>query len=206
MTRTTVCGLLAILGAWAPDASAAEINYRFDLRFPSIEEINDGVPSDSAVLMLFVTTDRDIISVNNLKVDIFDGELFQVPPPFGSDTSPPNPVFLSIRPALAADSWVTTPGSGTFLLGPPLPGDGTTTFGDLTNDGPVTDFQFAQFTLPALSFAEISGRISVSQDAEVINKTFFFYYTLDPEPSSAVLAALGVVGAAWTGRRRLRAV
>jgi hypothetical protein len=86
------------------------------------------------------------------------------------------------------DTWIDTPGVGA-RLGPDLPGDGTTTIGDTTNDGPVSDFVFAQLTVPHGHQFRFEGRISIAgqQPGTVFDQPFSF--TTIPEPASGWLAA-----------------
>ena len=75
------------------------------------------------------------------------GARLQRQQPAGSDVEPPHPAFLTVFPNLDLDSWITTPGP-TTLAGPSLPGDGTSIWSDTTDDGPQTNFKFADLTLP----------------------------------------------------------
>ena len=116
------------------------------------------------------------------------GDLFNVDPPFGSNTTPPDPLFLELNPALEADSWVTTPGM-TNLLGADLPGDGGTTFGDLSNDGPQEMFHFMRLGVPTGTFAWVSGVVTIAGDSGP--ESFDFRYAqCIPEPSSIVLLSI----------------
>jgi hypothetical protein len=99
---------------------------------------------------------------------------------------------------LEADSWVTTPGA-TSLLGQELPVDGlNTTFGDLTDNGAQTNFQFAQITFAPGSTWKVKGRVSVAGATGPEN--FSFEYNI-PEPASVALAGLGLIGVIAARRR-----
>jgi hypothetical protein len=166
---------------------------------------NGGLTLQSRIYMIFVTTDADILSVNQVHVSVTGGGLFQVPAPFGSNIERPAPEFIAINPALAADSWVTTPGA-TSRLGADLPGDGTGSWGDLSNDGPQTNFQVAQFTLPAFpATGTFSLRVSVAgatgpeafwlSPRPLADPPLFppLPFPTLPEPGSASLLALGLL-------------
>lgn len=143
-------------------AQAATVEFSVSTSPVSAEAEAAGAPAGGTIFDYFVTTDADILSVDQVLVDVSGGSFFQVPPPFGSDTVPPDPAFLALNRALEADSWITTPGS-TNLLGPGLDmTDGTSTFGDLSNDGLQTDFHFARFGMPPDTTGTFSARVTVA--------------------------------------------
>jgi hypothetical protein len=210
---------LLLVGSSAPSSHAATLSITVKGFHPNQAMVNassGGLTLQSQILMYFVTTDADILSVNQVLVTLTGGSLYQVPAPFGSNTEPPDPLFVSlVNPSLAADSWISTPGA-TSRLGGDLPGDGTGSWGDLTNDGPQTNFKFAQLTIPAFSSgarATFTCRISLAgaNGPEVFSFVPFPedfprppFPTL-PEPGSASLFALSVIGLASFRRRRPRA-
>jgi hypothetical protein len=151
--------------------------------------------------MYTVTTDADILSVNQVVANLTGGSLFQVAPPFGSDNEPPDPAFLALNPALEADSWISTPGATSKLGGGTgFPGDGTGTWGDLTNDGAQTNFKFATLSLSSQFQGTFIGRISVAgaEGPEV----FSFELPINvPEPGTAGLAGLGLLALGVIRRR-----
>lgn len=193
--------LASLMALTASAASAATLNWYVTSDSPGAAEIAAGVPADAVAYRFYLTSDVDVISVNNIKISVAKGgELFQVPPPFGSNTAPPSPEFLALNPALAFDSWVTTPGS-TSLLGPDLPGDGTSTWGDLTDDGPQTGFHFATLTVGRRFFPQLTGRIALNDGGTPQNFDLGFMFGV-PEPATFVLAGIGVVGVLAVRRRR----
>ena len=143
-------------------SQAATVEFSVSTSPVSAEAEAAGAPAGGTIFDYFVTTDADILSVDQVLVDVSGGSFFQVPPPFGSDTVAPDAAFLNLNRALEADSWITTPGS-TNLLGPGLDmTDGTSTFGDLSNDGPQTDFHFARFGMPPDATGTFSARVTVA--------------------------------------------
>ncbi len=185
------------------EARAGKITVTGELRRVTAAEAADGAPAGGVVAQLFVTTDGDILSVNN--VQIFHrrgGALFNVPPPFGSNIEPPPSDFVALRPSLTADSWITTPGP-TQLLGTDLPGDGASIWGDLTDSGPQTHFQFAQFTQPNHTFGSANFRISIADPTNTETGIYTESYRVNfPEPGSGTLAAVGLVALTEIWRRR----
>jgi hypothetical protein len=164
-------------------------------------------PLNGDVWQFTVTTDGDILSVNNIQITHQGGvALYQHPAGDVQDANGPRDIFLPAFPSLSADSWIDTPGAGN-RLGPPLPGDGTTTVGDTTDDGPVTDYVFAQLTFPKDTLFTISGRISIAgQHPGAVFDQPFHFTAFFPEPTSVWLAvcALPVLADQRRVRRRDR--
>lgn len=176
----------------------ATVEFSFELSNPTPEAVAAGVPDGANILDFFVTTDADILSIG--EVQICADEIFNVDPPFGSDSAPPDPLFIDFNRALEADSWITTPGN-TSLLGPGLEEtDGTTTFGDLTNDGPQNRFNFARLTVTTLFQFGFTGQVTVAGSAGPESFRFRFptlgnvHPDCVPEPHSLALIVLSVVG------------
>lgn len=149
----------ALIALLTSTSQAATVEFWSSLSSPSPEAVAAGAPVGGEIFDVFVTTDADILSINQV---LIDKDLFNVDSPFGSNTAPAPPEFVALNRALEADSWITTPGA-TALLGPDLDAtDGTSAFGDLSNDGPQTDFHFARLTAINESSLSFSGRVSVA--------------------------------------------
>jgi hypothetical protein len=165
-------------------------------------------PADGKVNMFFVTTDTDILSVGNVKITLPNGvTLYNNTFGDGGNAEPGNSALIPTFPSLGVDSWVTTPGT-TSRLGADLPGDGTTTFGDLTNDGPQSNFKFAQLTMGALpqgqkgTFTGVVSIASTVTPGSSVDVPFNFTIGV-PEPATLGLAGMSIVGLLAASRRRM---
>ncbi len=204
---TMLCGPLAyaLLGA-APDARASATS-ELKLYRPSPALVALGVPEDYLIGRFYVTTEFDIAYIGSVRVSSTE-PLFQVPLPFGSIAEPPPPEFLPFDRRLNVDSWITTPGP-TRLLGTDLPGDGTGTWADFTDDGPQNRFWFAQITGPE-AYTTFEGALGLRNGEHLLRIPFHFSFPLSPpeggypvipEPSARLLLAIGVFMAVGRGRR-----
>jgi hypothetical protein len=205
MNSRTICLLIAtVILAGQASVFADLIDIAQVGRKVNAAEAAGGAPLNGDVYQFMVTTDADILSVNQVRIyDFLTGQpltlyhhpLVGVQFPVGSE-----PIF----PGLSADSFIVTPGP-TLLLGADLPGDGQTTFGDLTNDGPVDHYIFAQLTVPVGTQLGFSGGISIASvdnPGEVFRKAFQFVPV--PEPSSLLVAAAAIAGGTALSRRARR--
>ena len=155
-------------------AQAASVTYSESNAPVSAAAEAAGAPAGGTVYDFLATTDADILSVGEVLVTFTSGSMFNVDPPFGSNTAPPDPAFISLNAALEADSWITTPGS-TSLLGPDLTAtDGTSTFGDLSDEGAQTDFTFARLGVTPGAEGTFSGRVTVAGSSGPENFPFSF--------------------------------
>jgi hypothetical protein len=189
----------AAVALFAANVQAATVSTSKTLGTTSPEAVAAGAPAQADVYKFFTTTSADILSIDNIKVTLGSGSLFQVAPPFGSDTAAPDPAFVGLNRALEADTWITTPGA-TSLLGTGLPGDGTGSWGDLVDNGAQNNFQFATLTVPKGTVGSFAGRINVAGSAGPEN--FAFNFTLGvPEPASMALAGMGLIGLMSIRRR-----
>jgi hypothetical protein len=191
-----------MLTAGRANADFVEITYRLvDPPRTALEALVAPVPAPSLTYQFLATTDGDILSIDNI-------EITTAPPtalyqhPFGdpSNANPPTLGLDAVFPSIVSDSWFDTPGASS-RLGPDLPGDGTTTFGDLSNDGPQADFIFAQLTFPLPVSWSVSGRVSIAGGGgtTVYNQPFNFVFV--PEPASASVAAIGLSAYCMRSRR-----
>jgi hypothetical protein len=159
-------------------------------------------PANGEVYQFFVTTDSDLLVVYNVLVSgpaasqLFQNDLPTVPNDF------PPPIDLA-GPSKSADSFIDTPGT-TARLGPDLPGDGVTGFGDFDNNGPQTNFQFAQLTVPAGvggSFQFTVSILDTTRQGDFYAQSFQFPLVPIPEPASATLLIVGLVAVTRSRRR-----
>jgi hypothetical protein len=220
MDRTKTFLLVLVATFYSTTANADLIQFtQVRHRLPNPAEISGGVPAGSHILGFLVTTDGDILSVNNIKITLSNASLYNHQLGDPASANSPDPQLIGFFPAVAADTFIDTPGIG-VRLGPDLPGDGTTTFGDLTNDGPQTNFKFAQLTfIPTTSPEDISftfeGRVSIAGGGgtAVYSQPFNFITTLEgltatypftsPEPTTAALGAASLLSVV-VARRRAR--
>jgi hypothetical protein len=161
-------------------------------------------PAGGHVYQFQVTTDADILSISNVQITLTQGgPLYNNSFGDAANAKPGNPALIGAFPPLAADSWITTPGATTARLGPDLPGDGTTTFGDLTNDGPQNNFVFAQLTVPAGTRGTFTGQVSIAGGGgtTVFSQPFSFPIGV-PEPTTLGLAGLSLLGLVAASRRK----
>lgn len=193
MKKTLLVAVVALFGV-ALEASAAVITYSTSSRPTTAAEIGGGAP-EGTVHSYFVTTDADILSVGSFKMDV-SNPVYQNS--FGTNNDKPNAALIPVFPALAADTYVDTPGN-TSILGTDLPGDGgpNTGFGDLSDNGAQTNFQFAQMTVPTGTTGRFFGNVTIAG-----NFTQPFDFPLIPEPTSIVMAGFGLVGMIAAARRR----
>lgn len=139
-----------------PTVRAQSVLFDLQSRPVSPAEIAAGVPAGT-VIDLFATTQEDMLAlgVRELSGDFFHHEL-------AWDSNVASSALMDLHPTLTADSWFTTPGE-TLVLGGGFgvkPNE-ETLWGDLSRDGPVTDFQFGRLTVPYGSTASINGQFDI---------------------------------------------
>jgi hypothetical protein len=164
-------------------------------------EAGGGAPAGGTVFEFFVTTDLDILSVD--QVNVTPGDLLFQETVVGSNVNPPNPALVPVFPALAADSYITTPGTTNTTGGanPFLVPDSS--WFDTDSNGAQNNFKFAQLTFPAANAGSWSftGRVNLA-GTTVENFPFSFSSGATiPEPSTMVMGGLSLIGLAF--RRRM---
>jgi hypothetical protein len=182
--------LVVALVCWTPAAAAtASFSASASRNVPR----DPGIPAAQYldVYSFFVTTDADIYCVERVGITS-SRPLFQVAPPWGSNTQPAPPELMALNPSLRFDSWITTPGE-THQLGPDMPGDGSLSqWEDFSRDGPQSNFQFAQLAFPTGTKGRFTGEVSLFGDTGA--ESFPFVFEIVPEPSAGGLAAIAVLG------------
>lgn len=214
MSRTVLLSacLVAASFSYLAPAHANSITVNSTVRRVSAQESSDvasPAPVNGWIIQLLITTDSDILAFENVSVVTNPPGLPLYQNPFGdaANANRPQPALIPTFPALAADSYFDTPGNGS-RLGADLPGDGATTFGDLENNGPQTDFVFAQLTLPStpsLFGTRVSFRASINSTTNPgvpYSKDFSMVFV--PEPTTSALGILGLLSLTAVRRREPR--
>jgi hypothetical protein len=199
---TYVASAAAIfLGACTCHADA--ISFSMSSRVVTLEEGGPGgAPAGGRVISFFVTTDGDVLSVGNVLISGFSENSGPKAPyqhVAGANAAPPNPVIVSALPALGAVSYIDTPGN-TTILGTDMPGDGSpnSAWGDLSDDGPQTNFKFAQLTFAKGEGWRFRGNVTIAGATGPFSAPFDFPF---PEPASSMLAVIGTLGLAAVRRQ-----
>ena len=191
--------LLAVTAAIAIARTASAATVTFHVGFPDSNNPNDSIgrlPVDQLPLpdpatsgkrihTFSVTTDADILRVGDIFLEGVTG-IYQHP--LGSQSEPPLPAFVAVFPSLGDDTWINTLGVTAIA------GNSTDPFGtpnnswfDTSNDGPVTQFQFAQITADVGPRGVFRGVISVAGANGTRSVPFSFGINPVPEPGSACL-------------------
>ncbi len=152
-------------------ALADSIDFRSAVRRVTALEASDGAPAGGVVYEHYVTTDADIVSIGLVETNIISGQLYDHP--LSSAGESPRTSLQESFPGLSADSFITTPGpTQVSNIGSPM--DGDTTFRDTEDNGPQTDFRFAQLTFPNGGGVSFSGQVSIEGSAGVFAQPFSF--------------------------------
>lgn len=173
---------LSLLGITQP-ASAAEMTLIRNSRLVTAAEIDGGAPQGGMVHDFYATSDADLLTL----ATHFDQWTYQHP--YGSDNDAPPSELITHFPALAADSFLRMP-SSTMMLGGGFNGaDSEKVWGDLSNDGPQSDFLFGRMT--TTEPGAFAGYFAVRGQETYIKMPFSF--TL-PGPSGAFTETLSISG------------
>jgi hypothetical protein len=164
-----------------------------------------GAPANGQVFRFVASTDADVIGIYDVRITGLLGTplttLYQHSFGDPGNANPPLPPLVAVFPALGADTWIDTPGV-TSRLGADLPGDGASVFFDLENNGPQTNFEFAQLTIPPGEGFTFSGRVEIASTLTP-GGTYslpFSFSNIIPEPATGRLAAAALAGAVLIGR------
>jgi hypothetical protein len=179
MTRLEPFALIAIFTAGiAATATAASVSLYRSVREVTAEEIAAGAPLGGFVNDFYIDADSDLLSFSNIQVD---APLYQNS--FGRDDAQPDASLSGLSSAVTADSYITTPGP-TLTLGGGFTGTGDRLWGDLTNDGPQSNFHFARLTTSQPG--AFSGRVALRGYSEPVYVPFSF--DLPASPAGMALA------------------
>lgn len=188
---------LAVVALVAQVATAGTATFSTSSRPVTAAEAGGGAPAGGTVFEFFVTTDLDILSIDQVNV-VPAASLFQEGV-VGSNVEAPNPALIAVFPALAADSFLTTPGTTNTTGGanPFLVPDSS--WFDTDNNGAVTNFKMGQLTFGpnAAGAWTFAGRVNL---AGTTVENFPFEFSAIPEPSTLAMASLSLIGLAF--RRR----
>jgi hypothetical protein len=185
----------ALLTTLAGSVPAASVSLWQSTRYATPDETQAGVPADGIITDFFVTSDTDLLSVSRVEVT---APLYQHA--LGSDSAAPHAALAAIDAAITADSFITLP-SSTVTLGGGFGVGGDRMWGDLSNDGPAANFNFARLT--SSTGGAFTGRVAVRgyERAEYVPFEFqlpspgddlalfnarpalTFNYSLDPPPA-----------------------
>ena len=189
----TGAAIALVASLFAVDAYAATVSTRWQIRNTSEAEVGGGDPAGT-VTEYFLDSDADILRIGDVNIDVplFNDAL-------GSNTAPPNPAFVAVFPALGADSFITTPGGTAVAGNDGAPFDTNSSFFDSSNDGPQSNFKFAQLTTSAAGTFNFVVSVAGDTGPEV------FQFALPvgiPEPPSVALLGFGLIGLAASRRRK----
>ncbi len=172
---------------------AGSVTFSSSIRPVTAAEAGDGAPDGGTVYEFFVTTDLDILSIDRVFVTPAANLYNNVT--FGSDVAPPNAALIPVFPSLAADSFITTPGTTSSTGGATPFLVPNSAWLDTDSNGAQNNFKFAQLTFGPADAASwtFEGRVNLAGTAV---ENFPFAFSAIPEPSSLVLLGSCLVGLA----------
>ncbi len=167
-------------------AQSAFFNYHF--RSPTAAEVaNDGTLAGRRIYNYFITTTSDILQFDSVRISGFGLLIPIYQNAFGADSEAPNPGFVTVFPALGADSYITTPGA-TSIAGAGF-GSPASAWFDTSNDGPVSNFLFAQLTTAGNALGRFNGKVQLQNANGPVIVPFRLLIGNIPEPSGLVLSS-----------------
>lgn len=167
-------------------------------REPTAAELGgDATLAGKKIYEFRVTTDSDILSVDEVVIDLNGATLYQNA--FGSDSEPPLPALVAAFPALSADTWITTPAPDTAIAGGGFANPGSSWF-DSTDNGAQANFLFARLTTAGMG--TFSGRVNTLGPNGSVDNFGFSMIIGIPEPATIAMAGMGLIGIVACSRRR----
>jgi hypothetical protein len=152
-------GIGIVLNA-AQRAEAATLELIRNSRPVTSEEVVGGAPVGGTVHDFFVTSDADLLVLG----PAFDFSIYKHP--LNSNHEAPEPELVAMYPAVGASSFLRLPGDTVVLGGGfTMPGSG---WGDFSNDGPQSQFQFGRLTTTQAGTFSGSFYVRGAQDPIVI--------------------------------------
>lgn len=143
---------LALVAGSSPARAQSSPYFTFSQtsRLVTAEEIADGAPAGMIVYEFFVTSTTDITRISGrVDVPVYQHNL-------GSEVEPPDPSLVLSMPALGVDTFVTTPGVTRIESGSGLQSGAS--WIDDSDDGPQTNFRFAQITTAGIGTFNVGFR------------------------------------------------
>jgi hypothetical protein len=140
MTRSAAALLIGIgVGTLAvQSANAASLELVRNSRPVTSGESAGGAPAGGTVHDFFVTSDADLLVLG----PVLNFAVYKHP--YNSNHEAPDPELVAMYPAVGASSYLRLPGDTVVLGGGfTVPGSG---WGDFSNDGPQSQFQFGRLT------------------------------------------------------------
>jgi hypothetical protein len=137
-------------------------------------EAADGAPTSGMVHDFFVTSDADLLTIApEISASVYKHR-------YGSNQEAPDSQLMALFPAMGASSFLRLPGD-TIVLGGGFSVAGSA-WGDLTNDGPQSQFHFGRLT--TTQSGTFAGSIAVRGEAVPISLPFEFSLPVGTESPS----------------------
>jgi hypothetical protein len=177
-----IVGLTVV--AMTQSGISAEMTLNRYSRPVTAAEAAGGAPAGGMVHDFYATSSADILTL----ATFFNQSVYKHP--YANDYSAPHPDLVAAYPAVGASSFLDTPGS-TVVLGGGLAGVGPEkAWGDFTNDGPQTHYQFGRLTTSETG--AFAGQFFLRGDSTYIEMPFSFTLPGPSGPLSEELAIFGI--------------